>query len=60
MGHMLQVPGLSENRPSVLRGDWLFVSICDSEGHGSKKEYQGYVHEVLQNEVALGFDTRFA
>ncbi|XP_045165133.2 putative helicase MOV-10 [Mercenaria mercenaria] len=56
---LLEVPGLSENRPSVLRGDWLFVSQCDAEGNRSKREYQGYVHEVLQNEVALGFDKSF-
>lgn len=56
---LLEVPGLSENRPSVLRGDWLFVSRCDEDGHVRKKEYQGFVHEVFQNEVALGFDKSF-
>lgn len=56
---VLEVPGLCENRPSVLRGDWLFVAECDPDGHPGKKEYQGYVHEVLQNEVALGFDKSF-
>ncbi|XP_033744522.1 putative helicase MOV-10 [Pecten maximus] len=53
----LEVPGLSENRPSVLRGDWLYVRIC-VEGSNADREYQGYVHEVRQNEVALGFNKK--
>lgn len=48
-----QVPGLAENRPSVLRGDHLYV-----RSGNSRKEYQGYVHEVYQKEVALGFHNR--
>lgn len=47
---LLEVPGLAENRPSVLRGDHLYV-----RSGNSRKEYQGYVHEVYQKEVALGF-----
>lgn len=54
-----QVPGLAENRPSVLKGDCLYVRILDSEGVAGDHEYQGYVHEVLQNEVALGFSDRY-
>ncbi|XP_060073459.1 putative helicase MOV-10 [Ylistrum balloti] len=54
---MLEVPGLSENRPSVLRGDWLYVRIC-TEGSTADREYQGYVHEVRLNELALGFNKR--
>ncbi|XP_050414418.2 putative helicase MOV-10 [Patella vulgata] len=48
---VLKVPGLAENRPSVLRGDWLFVRVADTDD----KEYKGYVHEVCLNEVRLGF-----
>ncbi|ESO99381.1 hypothetical protein LOTGIDRAFT_113378 [Lottia gigantea] len=48
---VLKVPGLAENRPSVLRGDWLFIRVVDSDD----KEYKGYVHEVRKNEVLLGF-----
>ncbi|XP_071140956.1 putative helicase MOV-10 [Mytilus edulis] len=51
----LEVPGLAENRPSVLRGDRLYVRINNNE-HLGDKEYQGYVHEVRQLEVVLGFD----
>ncbi|XP_069141749.1 putative helicase MOV-10 isoform X2 [Argopecten irradians] len=54
---MLEVPGLSENRPSVLRGDWLYVRIC-VEGGSADREYQGYVHDVQQNQVALGFNKK--
>ena len=52
-----QVPGLAENRPSVLKGDKLYVRM-NNNGHLGDKEYQGYVHEVRQLEVVLGFDDR--
>ncbi|XP_064604898.1 putative helicase MOV-10 [Liolophura sinensis] len=51
---LLEVPGLAENRPSVLKGDWLYVRIQNGGKLGTK-EYKGYVHEVQQNKVALGF-----
>jgi hypothetical protein len=53
------VPGLAENRPSVLMGDCLYVRVCEAGGALSDKEYQGFVHEIRQDEVALGFSTRF-
>ncbi|PSN57275.1 hypothetical protein C0J52_02562 [Blattella germanica] len=48
----LKVPGLSENRPSVLRGDKVHVTI---QGDDSVK-YEGNVHKVLESEVWLGFN----
>lgn len=51
---LLQVPGLAENRPSVLRGDRLFAIPVKSDG----KKYQGHVHNVAQLEVSLGFTKR--
>ena len=53
------MPGLSENRPSVLRGDWLYVRSRATDGKLGTKEFQGFVHEVMLNEVALGFDERW-
>ncbi|XP_071751362.2 putative helicase mov-10-B.2 [Centroberyx gerrardi] len=50
---VLKVPGVSENRPSVLRGDKLLV--CPKGEKGVK--YRGYVHSVLLDEVKLGFST---
>ncbi|KDR14736.1 putative helicase mov-10-B.1 [Zootermopsis nevadensis] len=47
----LTVPGLAENRPSVLRGDSIFVMI---EGEKSVK-YEGVVHHVRELELLLGF-----
>lgn len=47
----LQVPGLAEARPSVLRGDALYVSRAD--GADGDKEWQGVVHIVRQEEVKL-------
>ena len=55
---LIQVPGLAENRPSVLRGDWLYVRLHEGDGL-SQREYQGYVHEVRNESVILGFDKRY-
>lgn len=49
-----QVPGVAENRPSVLRGDSLLVYPA-----GEKKvKYRGYVHSVLLDCVKLGFSSK--
>lgn len=47
----LKVPGLAEARPSVLRGDALYVTRAD--GSDSGKEWQGFVHMVRQEEVRV-------
>ncbi|XP_023709767.1 putative helicase MOV-10 isoform X2 [Cryptotermes secundus] len=47
----LEVPGLAEKRPSVLRGDSIYVMI---DGDSSVK-YEGKVHDVRQLEVWLSF-----
>uniref|UniRef100_A0A7N8Y3R7 RNA helicase n=1 Tax=Mastacembelus armatus TaxID=205130 RepID=A0A7N8Y3R7_9TELE len=48
------VPGVSENRPSVLRGDQLLVYPA---GERSVK-YCGYVHSVQLDQVKLGFSSK--
>ncbi|XP_063063828.1 putative helicase mov-10-B.1 [Engraulis encrasicolus] len=51
----LKVPGVAENRPSVLRGDHLLV-IKSKERHlGVMVKYKGYVHRVECEQVKLGF-----
>ncbi|XP_013408833.1 putative helicase MOV-10 [Lingula anatina] len=55
---VLKVPGLAENRPSILKGDWLFVREYKSNGQLEDREYKGYVHQVMLNEVALGFSNK--
>ncbi|MEQ2240211.1 hypothetical protein ILYODFUR_012460 [Ilyodon furcidens] len=47
----LEVPGVSENRPSVLRGDSLLVYPQGEKG----VKYRGYVHSVQLDSVRLGF-----
>ncbi|MED6285747.1 hypothetical protein CHARACLAT_032286 [Characodon lateralis] len=47
----LEVPGVSENRPSVLRGDSLLVYPQGEKG----VKYCGYVHSVQLDSVRLGF-----
>ncbi|XP_067932453.1 putative helicase MOV-10 [Watersipora subatra] len=52
----LTVPGLAENRPSVLRGDRVFVSPLPICG----QKYEGYVHNVTLTELFLGFNKRLS
>jgi hypothetical protein len=47
----MQVPGLAENRPSVLRGDCLFVTRSDGSTAGT--QWEGYVHHVDRDEVGV-------
>ncbi|CAH1266453.1 MOV10 [Branchiostoma lanceolatum] len=54
----LQVPGLAENRPSVLKCDHLFA-YEHHRGLVGTTRYKGYVHHVELNEVKLGFHRRF-
>ncbi|ORY29239.1 P-loop containing nucleoside triphosphate hydrolase protein [Rhizoclosmatium globosum] len=49
----LMVPGLAENRPSVLYGDKIIVKL------GNGQRYEGYVHKVELNSVNLKFDQKF-
>jgi hypothetical protein len=45
----LQVPGLAEARPSVLRGDALYVSLAGAVA--GSREWEGVVHIVQKEEV---------
>lgn len=56
-GPGLQVPGLAENRPSVLKGDALFAKPADGSSGGT--EFKGYVHVVRREEVLLRFAASF-
>ncbi|KAM4562218.1 putative helicase mov-10-B.2 [Odontesthes bonariensis] len=47
---VLELPGVSENRPSVLRGDVLLVYPQGEKG----VKYRGYVHSVQLDSVKLG------
>lgn len=50
-----QVPGVAENRPSVLRGDHLFATLSSERGRRGLVQYKGYVHRVELERVKLGF-----
>ncbi|XP_012712087.2 putative helicase mov-10-B.1 [Fundulus heteroclitus] len=52
---VLEVPGVAENRPSVLRGDSLLVYPQGEKG----VKYRGYVHSVQLDSVKLGFAQEF-
>ncbi|XP_040279815.1 putative helicase MOV-10 [Bufo bufo] len=52
---ILHVPGVAENRPSVLKGDHLFVTLSNEPESPSKVSYKGYVHGVELERVRLGF-----
>jgi len=51
-----------ENRPSVLKGDHLFVNLSsdadDKADKARRCEYKGYVHEVHASQVCLGFSDK--
>uniref|UniRef100_A0AAQ5Y449 RNA helicase n=1 Tax=Amphiprion ocellaris TaxID=80972 RepID=A0AAQ5Y449_AMPOC len=53
----LRVPGVAENRPSVLRGDCLRVSKS-GDTEQPITVYTGYVHRVELDSVKLGFSRR--
>uniref|UniRef100_A0A665TPV6 RNA helicase n=1 Tax=Echeneis naucrates TaxID=173247 RepID=A0A665TPV6_ECHNA len=53
----LRVPGVAENRPSVLRGDCLRVSKSEDTVQPITV-YNGYVHKVELDRVKLGFSKK--
>lgn len=53
----LRVPGVAENRPSVLRGDCLRVFKSEDTVQPIVM-YTGYVHRVELDSVKLGFSQR--
>ncbi len=66
--HLLQleIPGLAEKRPSVLRGDKIYVTVAtdailnnDNRSLNQNfKEYEGFLHEVEETRVILGFSEK--
>ncbi len=56
---MLKLPGVSENRPSVLRGDHLFLTKSEEVDFSTVTKYKGYVHRVELDQVKLGFSRRY-
>ncbi|NWQ59485.1 SDE3 helicase, partial [Neopipo cinnamomea] len=55
---VLNVPGVAENRPSVLRGDHLFVHLSSERDCSPLIQYKGYVHSVELEKVKLGFSRK--
>lgn len=51
----LEVVGLAENRPSILYGDNVYVTLAGKR----KPVYAGCVHRVNDKSVYLAFDERF-
>ncbi|XP_076845743.1 putative helicase mov-10-B.2 [Brachyhypopomus gauderio] len=56
---VLEVPGVSENRPSVLRGDHLLVTKSQDLDLQTITKYKGYVHRVELDQLKLGFSSKF-
>jgi hypothetical protein len=50
----LAVPGLAENRPSVLLGDRVLARM-----RGAQFEFHGFVHRVEQETILLSFGPHF-
>ncbi|XP_025018774.1 putative helicase MOV-10 isoform X1 [Python bivittatus] len=55
---VLKAPGVAENRPSVLKGDHLFVSSVEGHTKYPVTLYKGYVHAVELAEIKLGFSEK--
>lgn len=53
-----QVPGVAENRPSVLKGDHLFAHLSSERDCSPLVQYKGYVHSVELEKVRLGFSSK--
>lgn len=51
----LSVPGLAEKRPSVLRGDRIYVTMTGDDGQEVAKEFEGFVHVVERDRVGIAF-----
>lgn len=45
------MPGLAEHKPSIIRGDSIYISEINA-----KVKYEGIVHQVLESSVELCFD----
>lgn len=56
--HTLQVPGVAESRPSVLRGDHLYALLSSETQQEDPVTYKGFVHKVELDRVKLSFSTR--
>lgn len=52
------MPGVAENRPSLLRGDHLFAHLSSERDHSPLVRYKGYVHSVELEKVRLGFSSK--
>uniref|UniRef100_A0A8C0YXS3 RNA helicase n=1 Tax=Canis lupus familiaris TaxID=9615 RepID=A0A8C0YXS3_CANLF len=53
----LEVPGVTESRPSVLRGDHLFALLSSETHQEDPVTYKGFVHKVELDRVKLSFST---
>ncbi|XP_062999361.1 helicase MOV-10 [Elgaria multicarinata webbii] len=55
---VLKVPGVAENRPSVLKGDYLLATLAEEPTRNPVVHYQGYVHDVELEKLKLGFSEK--
>ncbi|XP_012537922.1 probable RNA helicase armi [Monomorium pharaonis] len=55
---VLEVPGLSEKRPSLLVGDRAIISFQWDSSQGNLK-YEGFIHKIKSTEIFLKFNERF-
>ncbi|KAF4530666.1 hypothetical protein B566_EDAN004905 [Ephemera danica] len=51
-----QVPGLAENRPSVLKGDGIYFSVREGEHY---RTYKGWVNKVCNTSLTVGMGKMF-
>uniref|UniRef100_UPI00358F4B42 putative helicase MOV-10 n=1 Tax=Myxine glutinosa TaxID=7769 RepID=UPI00358F4B42 len=54
----MEVPDVSERRPSVLRGDYVDVIQSDTRNRFSRNRFRGYVHHVELDVLKINFHQR--
>ena len=48
------MPGLAERRPSVLKGDLIYLRVSLKNGEWERIEYEGVVAEVTDTCIWIG------
>eukprot|EP00112_Aurelia_sp_Birch-Aquarium-sp1_P005795 Seg1658.4 transcript_id=Seg1658.4/GoldUCD/mRNA.D3Y31 product="putative helicase MOV-10" protein_id=Seg1658.4/GoldUCD/D3Y31 len=54
----LKVPGLAENRPSLIPGDRVYVQETKNGKPVEHREYEGFIHFIEEEKILLKFKNR--
>jgi len=57
--YQLSIPGLAENRPSVMLGDQVYIDFVKEEQQDRKYSFAGVVHEVKRDYAVIDMHPSF-